>query len=197
MMRTRWVQVLAGIAVLWAAASVRTGAKTDITIEFDKTFSFAGLRTWAWTPDRPGSIHIALSSDSDPKAIAAQVDPIIIPSIEKELKGRGFTRTDGTADLRVHYYLLAAINQQSQYMGQFIAPLPAWGLPPFAPVTTALETFAVGTLIIDVTVPGRSDIVWRGAAQRRLDPEEPEKERHAHIEKAVRDLFAKFPPKKK
>ena len=94
----------------------------------------------------------------------------------------------------MHYYVLATVNQTSQYMGQFVAPLPAWGLPPFAPVTTALDIFAVGTLIIDMTSPAKQAIVWRGSAQRKIDLDKPDKERRQVLERAIRDLIKQFPP---
>jgi hypothetical protein len=79
-------------------------------------------------------------------------------------------------------------------MGQFIAPLPAWGLPPFAPQTSALEIYALGTLIIDISSPKAQGIVWRGSASRKIDVERPDAERKKVVEKAVVDLLKRFPP---
>jgi hypothetical protein len=186
--------VLVAALIAWLGGVRPEAAKTDIRTDADPAFSFAGLKTWAWHPDGAGDVRQAISQDTDPKAIAARVDPIILPAVEHELKARGFTRTTGTADLYVHYYMLATVNQMSQYMGQFVAPLPAWGLPPFAPVTTALEIYPVGTLILDITVPATNAIVWRGSAQRKIDLEKPDKERRQILERAIRDLLKKFPP---
>jgi len=186
--------VLAAAAIAWCAGVRPEAAKTDIHADADPAFSFAGLKTWAWHPDGKGDVRQAISADTDPKAIAARVDPIIVPTVERELQGRGFTKTTGAADLYVHYYVLATVNQTSQYMGQFVAPLPAWGLPPFAPVTTALDIFAVGTLIIDMTSPAKQAIVWRGSAQRKIDLDKPDKERRQVLERAIRDLIKQFPP---
>jgi len=93
--------------------------------------------------------------------------------------------------------VLATVGQMSQYMGQFVAAVPEWGLPPFAPSTTALEIYAVGTLILDVTAPAKNAIVWRGSAQRKIDLERPDKERREILERAIRDLIKQFPPPKK
>ena len=186
--------VLAAAVLAWVGGVRPEAAKTDINTQFDPAFSFAGLRTWTWHPDGAGDVRQAISADTDPKAIARRVDPIVLPAVEKELAARGFTKTTGPADLYVHYYVLATVNQTSQYMGQFVAPVPEWGLPPFAPVTTALEIYAVGTLIIDITSPARRAIVWRGAAQRKIDLDKPDKERKAILERAIRDLLKQFPP---
>jgi uncharacterized protein DUF4136 len=188
--------LLVVVVLAAAAAAVPRAAKTDITAEFDKTFSFAGLRTWAWHPDGAGEVKMAVSSGDNPQRVAGRVDPIILPAVERELRTRGFTKTDGAADLQVHYYVLATVQTSSQYMGQFIAPIPEWGVPPFAPVTTAVEIFPFGTLLIDITSPAKKAIVWRGSAQRKIDLERPDSERRAVLEKAIHDLIGKFPPKK-
>jgi len=88
------------------------------------------------------------------------------------------------------------VQTSSQYMGQFLAPIPEWGVPPFAPVTTAVEIFPFGTLLVDITSPAKNAIVWRGSAQRKIDLEKPDSERRAVLERAIRDLMARFPPKK-
>lgn len=187
--------VFAVAALAWMAGVRPEAAKTDIHTDGDPSFSFAGLKTWAWHPDGAGDVRQAISADTDPKAIAKRVDPIILPTVERELLSRGFTRTTEKPDLYVHYYVLATMGQTSQYMGQFVATIPEWGLPPFAPVTTALEIYATGTLIIDMTSPAKQAIVWRGSAQRKINLDKPDSERRKVLESAIRDLIKEFPPK--
>jgi Domain of unknown function (DUF4136) len=182
-------------AVAWLAAAQLDAAKTDIKVEFDRKFSFAGLRTWAWHPDGAGDVRLAVSAEDDPKRVAARVDPVIVPAIEREMAARGFVRTAPPADMHVHYYVLATVKMWSQYQGQFVPSLPEWGLPPFAPQTTALAIYPVGTLIIDVTSPAAGAIVWRGAAQRTIDLERPDDERRKVLQQAIRTLIQRFPKK--
>src|SRR6185437_2795838 len=62
------------VPVLWLAVAavgltISTGpvdaAKTDINVEYDKTFSFAGLKTWTWHPEGKGKVLLALTAESD------------------------------------------------------------------------------------------------------------------------------------
>ena len=190
---------LIGVAItlLWALASwVPARAQTDITADYDKKFSFAGLRTWAWHPDGAGDVRLAVSSEDDPKRVASRVDPVIVPAIERELSARKLVQTTAdTADLQIHYYVLVTVGQSTQVMGQFVAPVPDWGLPPFGASTTALSVYPVGTLIIDLTAPSRQAIVWRGAARRKVNLEASDEERRQVLERAIRDLFRKLPKK--
>ena len=183
------------LALVWGVRP--EAAKTDIRAARDPAFSFDGLKTWAWHPDGAGDVRQAISADTDPKAIARRVEPIILPAVERELQGHGFTKVADGADLYLHYYVLATVNQMSQYQGQFVAAVPEWGLAPFAPVTTALEIYSTGTLILDMTSPAKQAIVWRGSAQRKIDLEKPDKERRQVLERAIRDLIKEFARKPK
>jgi hypothetical protein len=196
-MKTPTILVLAIVALVGTWAGRSPEAATDITTEYDKKFSFAGLRTWAWHPEGAGDVRLAFSADDDPKRVAERLDPVIIPAVERELAGRKLTQTDAAgAALHVHYYALVTMGESAQTLGQFVAPVPEWGLPPFVPSTTALSVYPVGTLIIDVTDPARQRIVWRGVARRKVNFERPEAERRQVMERAIRDLFRRFPPKK-
>ena len=191
------IAALVTLAAALAVARPPEAAKTDIRIEFDKAFSFAGLRTWTWHPDGAGDIRLAVSSQDDPKRVAARVDPIIIPTVEREMAARGFSKADGDATaLQLHYYVLVRINQSAQVQGQFLPAVPEWGVPPFTPSTTSLTIYPVGTLIIDMADPARRSVVWRGSAARKIDVERPDEERRTILEHAIRDLLKRFPPKK-
>jgi hypothetical protein len=191
----RAAAVFAGIACAFVLVSRPDAAKTDLNVDYDKTFSFAGLRTWSWHPDGAGDVRLAVSSMDDPKQVARRVDPIIVPAVEREMTARGFSQ-GANADLRVHYYALAVVGHSAQEKGQFLPAVPNWGVPPFVPSTTALSIFPVGTLIIDISSPAREAIVWRGSAARKIDLERPDSERRKILERAIHDLLSRFPPKK-
>jgi Domain of unknown function (DUF4136) len=188
---------IAACALMWLAeATWVSAAKTDIKIDFDSKFAFAGLRKWAWHRDGTGDVKMAISSRDDPKRLAARVDPVIVPAVEKELGAKGFSKSQDGVELYAHYYVLATVGTMAQVQGQFVAAVPEWGLPPFTGSTSALSVYPTGTLIIDLTVPD-GQIVWRGAAQRKLDLDSSDAERRKVLERAIADLFKNFPPKAK
>jgi len=93
---------LAAIALgLTATIGRLDAAKTDITVEYDKAFSFAGLKTWTWHPEGKGKVLLALTAENDPKVVADRVDPVIIRSLEREMGARGFTMAAANPDLYV------------------------------------------------------------------------------------------------
>src|SRR4051812_23998744 len=103
--------VLAVVALASASGVRLSAAKTEIRAERDPAFSFEGLKAWAWHPDGAGDVRQAISADTDPVAIARRVDPVILPAVERELQAHGFIKAADRADLYVHYYVLATVNQ--------------------------------------------------------------------------------------
>ena len=184
--------------VLAAAVATAIGteaAKTDLTVDFDMQFTFAGLKTWRWHPDGAGDVKLAMTRDDDPKAVQATVDPIIVPAVERELTARGLVRGDGATDFFLHYYALVTVGESRQVQGQFLPATANWGVPPvLLGNSTSLEIYPVGTLVLDVTAAATKQVVWRGVARRKLDVNSSGVARRSEIEKAVRELLKKFPP---
>ena len=185
------------IAVAAATAgSVIEAAKTDVTVDYDMRFMFAGLRTWRWHPDGAGDVKLAMSRDDNPAQVAATVDPIIVPAVERELTTNGLVRGDGDTDFFLHYYALVTVGESRQVQGQFLPAVANWGVPPvLLGNSTSLEIYPVGTLVLDVTAVSTKQVVWRGVARRKLDINRSAAERRTEIEKAVHELLKKFPPK--
>ena len=186
------------IAVAVATGTETVAAKADLTVDFDMKFMFAGLRTWRWHPDGAGDVKLAVSRDDDPKAVAATVDPIIVPAVERELTTNGLVRGEGDTDFFLHYYALVTVGESRQVQGQFLPAVANWGVPPvLLGNSTSLEIYPVGTLVLDVTAVATKQVVWRGVARKKLDVNRSGVQRRTEIEKAVRELLKKFPPKKR
>ena len=186
------------IAVAVAIGSGTEAANTDLTVDFDMKFAFAGLKTWRWHPDGSGDVKLAVSRDDDPKAVQATVDPIIVPAVERELTKNGLVRGDGDTDFFLHYYALVTVGESRQVQGQFLPAVANWGVPPvLLGNSTSLEIYPVGTLVLDVTAAATRQVVWRGVARRKLDVNRSGVERRTEIERAIRDLLKNFPPKKR
>lgn len=187
------------LVIAVAAATIGGGleaAKTDVTVDYDMRFKFAGLRTWRWHPDGAGDVKLAMSRDDNPAEVAATVDPIIVPAVERELTANGLVRGDGDTDFFLHYYALVTVGESRQVQGQFLPAVANWGVPPvLLGNSTSLEIYPVGTLVLDVTAVSTKQVVWRGVARRKLDINRSGAERRTEIEKAVRELLKKFPPK--
>lgn len=190
------IGIAASLAVsVVALASAVVLAATKVTVEHDPAFDFTTLRTWTWHPDRPGNAVRLVTQEDDSAAFKKQVEPRLLPIVEAEFAKRGFPLLkSGDPDFYVTYYVIVTAGSSSQYMGQFLST-PEWGLPPFAPQTTALEYFPRGALVLDFTSRATGAVIWRGLAQAELKWDEPVAKRDQRVRDAVRELLKRFPPK--
>ena len=185
------------LAALLCAAAVQTLLAVDVKVDFDKSFSFAGLRTWAWNADQKGHIMLARSPEDDPDLVRSRAEPIIKRVLTEELAKRGLTEAPaGSApDLVANYYLLITYGTSAQYIGQFVPPI--WGLPYIPASTQSLTIKEEGALVIDFGSPGRDNgkeqVVWRGIARAELKPGQTQEKRAQILEQAIRDTLKKFP----
>jgi hypothetical protein len=79
-----------------------------------------------------------------------------------------------------------------QTLGQFLPSVSAWGLPPFAPATTALEAVEEGSLVFDLSSKGQ--VVWRGIGEAQLKWSFDQEKRTALLLEAVREVLERYPP---
>jgi hypothetical protein len=169
----------------------QTAAAVDVKVEFDKTYDFKSVRTWAWHPDGPGEVKMARTPDDDPEAMRKQAEPLIVNAVEIEMGKRGLALATAAPDLLVTYYLLLTISAASQTMGQFLPGTTEWGLPPFAPATQSLQVMNRGSLVLDFSA--NQHVVFRGVAQAQIKIDSDDKKRAALIRESVRDLLRRFP----
>ncbi len=193
----RFLVVPTVLALSLCAVAVIEGAKVKTRAEFDKTFSFRELKTWAWDPAEAGNVIMARTADDDPVPVKARVDPLITAAVARELGARGLNpATDGPPDLTMHYYLLVTVGSEAQVMGQFLPAVSDWGVPPFTAGTQSLSVITRGSLVLDALSPKLGRVVWRGVAQTDLDFAPSAAQRETIIREAVRDLVKRLPLKK-
>jgi hypothetical protein len=194
---SRW-RGLALAAMAVVALSVAATAKVKVVTQFDKATDFRPMKTYAWHPDGVGDVKILQATGDDPVEVRKRFDPVIVPTVDQMLAKQGLTLTPAAdASLFVNYYILIGPGGSSQSMGQFMAPVPVWGLPPFAPSTSALTVYEQGTLILDIGDAKQRSVIWRGSASDALDRTRKEAERDKIIRDALTDMLKKFPPKQR
>lgn len=178
------------------ALTVSLGAaKIKIKVDYDKAFDFAPVRTYAWHPGGSGDVKLLQNSGDNAQEIKGRIEPVIIRAVDEALAARKLTKAAANPDVLVYYYALIGPNIASQTMGQFLRPVPEWGLPPFAPATSSLEIYEQGTLILDIASAG-DKMVWRGSASTEIDRQNGDAVRDRRIREGVQEMLKKFPPKK-
>jgi len=194
MTHSRKLALAAIVAVVIAVAPLVAGMK--VTVEHDKEFNFEGLKTYSWRLDGANPVRILENSLDKPEEVRKNLEPIILAAVDGELAKKGLKRLEsGQPDFYLDYYLLVGPSTESQYHGQFVGAVPAWGLPDFAMSTSALKVFEQGSLVIDIVSIAQKHTVWRGKAAAEIDRRRRLAERTGVINEAARKMFEKFPPK--
>lgn len=184
------------LAALVVAGGAQVAAqKPKYTTNQSETFSFARPLTYAWA-EPTGEMRFQQVVERDPEQLRRRIDAEITRPIDAELAARGLTLAPReSADLVANYYVLIGPNINSQYMGQFVATVPEWGLPPFVGATQSYEVYEQGSLVVDLLSTERKSVVWRGVAQAKVRWERTDAQRREALTKHVRELFKKFPVK--
>lgn len=123
-----------------------------------------------------------------------QLGTAIKQAVDTRMSAKGLTLVEnGPADLYVAYHV--SIRHDNQWDTYDTGVGPRWGdledreyHPP---------TISRGTLVLDVYDSGQKQLVWRGTATRVLDPNSSQETRQKNLDKAIRKLMEKFPPKPK
>jgi hypothetical protein len=168
-------------------------AAMSVRVEFDKTFDFKQVRSWAWNAPSAGDVMMARTPDDDPAAMKRGAEPWIRDEAATVLAGRKLQQATSDPDVTLTYYLLLSTGASAQTMGQFLPSTTAWGLPPFVPATQSLQVMNQGSLVLDFSTNGK--VIWRGVAQAQIKLDTDDKKREALVREGVKDLLRRFPPK--
>jgi Domain of unknown function (DUF4136) len=166
--------------VLMFVASSLWAQKVDVG--YDKRVDFSQFKTYAW-------------AENLPKTNRPLMALVITGAVDEELGKRGLTKVASNPDLVVTFH--GGVDVQ----GSFAADDPTYsstgGLPaPDVSVWSGSSSAASpavhkGTLIVDLI--NQEHLVWRGTAEANLDNEKKSKTVD-QVNKAVEDMFKKYPP---
>ena len=91
----RLIAALALLGVRWL--SIWRAAKLKSRADFDKTFDFTRVQTWAWDAAGPGEVKLARSSEDDPEVVRRRIEPTLVAAVEKEITARGLKKAPARA----------------------------------------------------------------------------------------------------
>lgn len=175
----RWLLVCA--VALSACSSVQVNS------DWDPQADFAGLHSWSWqsaTPLATGNARL-----DDPL-----VHKRIQAAIRSALEARGYAQLfSGKPDFEVAYHVAIQQKLDARTIYTGYGPYRGWGM---AGAHTVVDSYEVGTLIIDFISPATNSVIWRGTAQSRLQELKTPEEREARVQEVVDQVLKRFPPER-
>jgi len=158
-----------------------------------------GYQTWDWAYTSDGKVGDVRSSDrvlDDPI-----LDKKIQSSIESNLLGKGFHRTEGgDPDFRVGYHVSINGKMDVSYINTYYGY--GWGgyWGPYGPTmgmyysTPTVREYREGTVIVDVVDGRANELAWRGVVQGEVHEKRDAQERQKALDKAINEAMKDFPP---
>lgn len=163
---------LAAGAILALALSCSAFAQ-KVTVDWDhNVHNFASFQTYQWTkPVRPSANPL--------------MDQRIVQAIDSQMTAKGLRQVDGHPDVFVTYHTGVQRQQSATVMGT--GPRRLGGMGTISP-----NISNSGTLVVDIDDGQTKQLLWRGTATDTLS-DKPDKN-SKKIEKAVTNMFKKYPP---
>ncbi|MCI0661142.1 MAG: DUF4136 domain-containing protein [Acidobacteria bacterium] len=153
----------------------------DVKVDWDKTTSFAGFRTYAWGNNTHAQNPI--------------MDQRIIQGIESQLAAKGLQKVEAAAnpDLVVLYHAATSTETQINTIDSGAwGPGWGWGWGGGGMSTSTVNKIPIGQLIVDIGDVKSKKYIWRATASGTIS-DNPEKNQKT-LNKALVKMFDKFPP---
>jgi hypothetical protein len=170
----RAVFVLVGMVFLFAGKSSAQQVKTD----YDHSANFSQYKTYSWEK-------------------VQTKDPLMVDRIKaavnSALAAKGWTLVASGGDVEV-FAIGTTQNQQTldTFYNGFGGGRRWGGFGGFGNATTTVETYKVGTLVIDLFEAKTEKLIWRSSSSDTLSDNADKNTKN--LDKGVNKMFQHFPP---
>jgi hypothetical protein len=179
-MKTKSVwQFLIGLFLVASTATAAFAA--DVKTDYDRSANFAQYKTYSWEKVQT----------QDP----LQVDRIK-SAVNAALASKGWTQVETGGDISI---VAMEITKNQQTLNTFYNGFGGgwrWrGFGGFGDSTTTVDTYKVGTLVVDLFDAKTKNLVWRGSASDTLSNNSAKNIKN--LDKEAQKMFQHFPPQPK
>lgn len=161
-------------------------APVAVDFRHDPQIDFTGLETYKWLPRK---------DSGDPRIDDDALEKRVVGSVDAWMGAHGYRKVEENPDFLISYHAVITKNTSTSYMGTEVYGDDWYGGRTGRPPNEVyVETFEVGTLVVDLIHPESRVIGWRGWAQASLDENPSEAQKDKLVRNAVNRLLQYFPP---
>ena len=174
-MKSCTILASAGIVFFFTAASFAQQVKTD----YDRGVDFSQFKTYSWEKVQT----------QDPLWVSR-----IKQAVNATLGSRGWTPVISGGDVAI---VAMDMTQSHQTVNTYYDGFGGgwrWG-GGFGDATTSVDTYKVGTLVVDMFAAQTKKLIWRGSASDTLSDKSDKNIKN--LDKGVQKMFDHFPPGQK
>ena len=165
-------------ALLSIALLAATAAWASITTDYDHNVSFLSFKTYSW-----GKVETANSI----------WDERVKSAIDAQLAAKGWTQVPTGGDVVVNAFGKTRPEHTFNTFYDGFGGGWRWrGFGGFGESTTTVDTYTMGTLVVDMFDPNSKNLIWRGVVTDALssNPDKNTKKLDGEVHK----MFQHFPP---
>jgi len=175
------ISIIVGLMFVLPAAQAQ-----KVTVQYDKKTDFSKYKTYSWVPHQ-ASARPVLALD-------------VFGAIDRQLQAKGLQKVDKGGDLVVNGYGSLSEGMNVSYdVDVYAAPSLdgpiTWANGTPRPGNSTSVYVEKGTLVVDIADRQSKQLLWRGIAKAKIDPEQVEKSFEI-AEKAVAKMFKEYPAPK-
>lgn len=176
------------LSTLCLVLAVSACSSIKVSYDFDSTADFSKYKTYAFTEDAK---NFPIQELDRTRVLAA---------IDNEMAAKGFTKSDNPdvlIDLQVklEQKQTATATNTGGYYGRPYRY--GWGAGYGGTTYVNVENYVEGTLFVNMVDKSTEKLAWQGRGTKTLaDHPTPEK-KEQNINYAIKQIFMKYPPKKK
>jgi len=168
------IAAVATLMLAFSGASLAQQVKTD----YDRSANFGRYKTYSW------------------QSVSTR-DPLMVDRIKSAVNAalatKGWTEVPSGGDAAI---VAIETTQNQQTLNTFYDNFGGgwrWrGFGGFGEATTNVETYRVGTLVIDIFDANAKNLIWRGVASDMLSNNSDKNIKN--LDKAAKKMFDHFPP---
>ena len=153
----------------------------EVVTDYDHSADFQQYKTYSWTRVKAGD---PLWADRITRAVDAQ------------LVAKGWSKVDADGDVAVTAF--GSTREQPTLTTFYDGFGGGWrwrGVGGFGDSTTTVDTYKVGTLVVDLFDSSTKKLIWRGSASDTLSDKSDKNIKT--LDKGVQKMFDRFPPSPK
>jgi hypothetical protein len=168
MKHARWTLLPFALLLITSAAWGRT------TTDYDHHVNFTKYKTYSW-----GKLETADTI----------WDQRVRDAVDSQLTAKGWTQVRSGGDVVVN---ALGKTHPEQTLNTFYDGFLGWRWGGFGEATTTVDTYKVGTLVVDIFDANSKNLIWRGVASDTISSNPDKDTRKLNSE--VLKMFKRFPP---
>jgi len=166
----------------------------DVVLDYDRSVDLTQYKTFDWVKREKIPI-VRIDEASKAELSDRAIDEQVRHLVEEQLRKKGFQKAINETDVLISYFADGKLDLGWSKSASSLTASPRLNYDhwrPFYNVSNDYQLQKKGTLTIDIVDRATKKIVWRASAS---DTVSKVKDIPKRIEKVIKKMFKKFPPK--